>query len=118
LNSASGNGTVYHNEKLIGYAIMKQVDIGLQIGGKALIEVIFFFKPKRNSTNLCKEILNCQEMHLRFIGRSSFKTFEFQDGVGVVTKFKLVQWPGFHLKHKNLNFSCSINRFKINFRVI
>lgn len=39
---ASGNGVVYENGTAIGMANLKKLDIGLQAGGQALIEVIFF----------------------------------------------------------------------------
>ncbi len=42
VGAASGNGAVYQNGKLVGMASMKQVDIGLQAGGEAYSEVIFF----------------------------------------------------------------------------
>lgn len=39
---AGGNGTVYKNGKAIGTAKMVQVTVGLQAGGQAYREVIFF----------------------------------------------------------------------------
>src|SRR5690606_40007861 len=42
LGGASGNGAVYENGNLIGMADLKKVDVGCQLGGQALIEVIFF----------------------------------------------------------------------------
>lgn len=42
VGAASGNGVVYENGDIIGTANLKQVDIGLQAGGQAYREVIFF----------------------------------------------------------------------------
>lgn len=42
IGGASGNGVVYENGSAIGMADLKKIDVGLQVGGKALIEVIFF----------------------------------------------------------------------------
>ncbi|MCK0159160.1 YSC84-related protein [Allomuricauda sp. F6463D] len=42
LGGASGNGVVYENGQQIGMADMKKIDVGLQAGGQALTEVIFF----------------------------------------------------------------------------
>jgi len=42
LGGASGNGVVYENGKKVGMADMKKIDVGLQAGGQALTEVIFF----------------------------------------------------------------------------
>ena len=42
LGGAAGNGIVYENGKLAGYAELRQIDIGLQFGGKAFRELIIF----------------------------------------------------------------------------
>lgn len=42
IGGASGNGVVYENGELIGMADLKKLNVGLQAGGQAIIEVIFF----------------------------------------------------------------------------
>jgi lipid-binding SYLF domain-containing protein len=42
IGGATGNGAVYENGNLVGMANLKQVTIGLQAGGQAYREVIFF----------------------------------------------------------------------------
>lgn len=42
VGAASGKGVVYENGAVVGIADMKKVDVGAQIGGQALAEVIFF----------------------------------------------------------------------------
>ncbi|MDX1701844.1 MAG: lipid-binding SYLF domain-containing protein, partial [Melioribacteraceae bacterium] len=42
IGGASGNGVVFDGSTMIGYANLKQVDVGLQVGGKAYREVLFF----------------------------------------------------------------------------
>lgn len=42
IGGASGNGVVYENGDPIGMADLKKLNIGLQAGGQAIIEVIFF----------------------------------------------------------------------------
>ena len=42
IGGASGNGVVYEDGNLIGMADLKKLNIGLQAGGQAIIEVIFF----------------------------------------------------------------------------
>jgi lipid-binding SYLF domain-containing protein len=42
VGGAAGNGTVYEQGKRIGAAKMLQVSVGLQLGGQAYREVIFF----------------------------------------------------------------------------
>ena len=42
IGGASGNGVVYENGTAVGMADLKKLNIGLQAGGQAIIEVIFF----------------------------------------------------------------------------
>lgn len=42
IGGASGNGVVYENGAAVGMADLKKLNIGLQAGGQAIIEVIFF----------------------------------------------------------------------------
>jgi lipid-binding SYLF domain-containing protein len=46
IGGATGNGTAYERGKMIGMARMTQVSIGLQWGGQAYREVIFFETKK------------------------------------------------------------------------
>ena len=42
IGGASGNGVVYEDGEPVGMADLKKLNIGLQAGGQAIIEVIFF----------------------------------------------------------------------------
>ncbi|WP_313790413.1 lipid-binding SYLF domain-containing protein [Flagellimonas ochracea] len=42
VGGASGNGVVYENGEAVGMAGLKKLNVGLQAGGQAIIEVIFF----------------------------------------------------------------------------
>ena len=42
VGGASGNGILYEQGKKVGACSLKKVSVGLQAGGEALIEVIFF----------------------------------------------------------------------------
>lgn len=42
VGAASGRGIVYEDGEVVGMAKMKKLDIGLQAGGKAFSEIIFF----------------------------------------------------------------------------
>ncbi|WP_340065668.1 YSC84-related protein [Ascidiimonas aurantiaca] len=42
VGGASGNGILYENGKAQGIADLKKISVGLQAGGQAIIEVIFF----------------------------------------------------------------------------
>ena len=88
IGAASGNGTVYQNGKLIGYADMKQVDIGLQIGGKAFIEVMFFQTQEALDRFKGGNFELSGDISAVIIEEGASKTVDFQDGVGVITKAK------------------------------
>ena len=45
VGGASGNGIVYEDGNAIGKADLKKLNVGLQAGGQAIIEVIFFETP-------------------------------------------------------------------------
>lgn len=42
IGGASGNGVVYEAGKAVGMANLKKLNVGLQAGGQAIIEIIFF----------------------------------------------------------------------------
>jgi lipid-binding SYLF domain-containing protein len=46
VGGAAGNGAVYEHDTLIGSAKLTQVSVGLQLGGQAYREVIFFEDQK------------------------------------------------------------------------
>lgn len=85
IGGASGNGAVYENGNHIGYADLKQVDVGLQLGGKAFVEVLFFenqaaledFKDGSYELSASASAVALEEGISRDIN--------FQDGVAVVT---------------------------------
>jgi lipid-binding SYLF domain-containing protein len=104
IGAASGNGTVYQKGKLIGYADMKQVDIGLQIGGKAFIEVIFFQTQAaldRFKTGSYELSANASAILLE---EGASKSVDFQDGVGVVTKSKAGAMAGISVGGQKFEF--------------
>ncbi|CAM4072830.1 YSC84-related protein [Gillisia limnaea] len=104
VGGASGNGTVYENGRMVGYADLKQVDIGLQIGGKAFIEVLFFqtqtalddFKDGsyQLSGNVSAVILE----------EGASKDVEFNNGIAVVTMPKAGAMAGVSVGGQRFEF--------------
>lgn len=83
LGGAAGNGIVYENGQVAGYAELRQIDIGFQFGGKAFRELIVFET---------QEALNkFKEGDFEFGGSASAviwdegkgKALTFEDGAGV-----------------------------------
>jgi len=90
--------------KLDRYADMKQVDIGLQIGGKAFIEVIFFQTQAaldRFKTGSYELSANASAILLE---EGASKSVDFQDGVGVVTKSKAGAMAGISVGGQKFEF--------------
>ena len=85
IGGASGNGVVYQNGTMVGYSNLKQVDVGLQVGGKAYREVLFF------KTEEALEDFKDGEYELSgnatavIIEKGKSKTIKFQDGIAVAT---------------------------------
>ncbi len=104
IGAASGNGTVYQKGTLIGYSSMKQVDVGLQAGGKAYIEVIFF--QTEDALNRFKsgsyELSGNASAVLLEEGVS--RDVEFRDGVGIVTMPKAGAMAGISVGGQKFEF--------------
>ncbi len=85
IGGASGNGVVYQNGNVIGYADLKQVDVGLQIGGQAFVEVLFF----ENQAALDRFKSGTYELSANasavILDKGASRDIDFQDGVAVVT---------------------------------
>jgi lipid-binding SYLF domain-containing protein len=85
VGGASGNGAVYEKGELIGMANLKQLDIGLQIGGQAFRQVIFF----QNQTELDRfkqgnfELSGTASAVVLEEGKA--KSIEFRNGIAIAT---------------------------------
>lgn len=85
LGGAAGNGVVYYKGTLIGFAELRQVDIGLQIGGQAFRQAILF----QTKTELDK----FKEGNYKLSGNASAviveegaaKGLEFRNGIAILT---------------------------------
>ncbi len=85
VGGAAGNGVVYENGYLVGVAKLRQVDVGLQVGGQAYRQVIFFNTEaalKRFKESKFELAANASAVVLEE-GRA--KSVEFRDGIAVVT---------------------------------
>lgn len=85
IGGASGNGAVYENGNLVGYADLKQVDVGLQLGGKAFVEVLFFETEdalERFKSGSYELGANASAV---ILDKGFSRDLDFQDGVAVVT---------------------------------
>jgi lipid-binding SYLF domain-containing protein len=104
IGAASGNGTVYQNGKLTGYSNLKQLDVGLQIGGKAFIEVIFF--QTQAALNHFKQgnFELAANVSAVILEEGVSKSVDFRDGFGVVTKPKAGAMAGISVGGQKFEF--------------
>lgn len=84
LGGAAGNGVVYENGERVGFAELRQLDIGLQIGGQAYREIIFF--ETQDALNRFKEgeIEFGGNASAVIIEEGAARSVSFEDGVAVV----------------------------------
>lgn len=85
VGGASGNGAVYEEGELIGMAGLKQLDVGLQLGGQAFRQVIFF--GNQNALQEFKQgnfelSANASAVALE---QGTARSLKFKDGVAVAT---------------------------------
>ena len=85
IGGASGNGIVYENGTMIGYSNLKQVDVGLQVGGEAYSEVLFFETKEALNDFKDGEYELSGNATAVIIEKGKSKTIKFQDGIAVAT---------------------------------
>ncbi|UJH90362.1 lipid-binding SYLF domain-containing protein [Antarcticibacterium sp. 1MA-6-2] len=104
IGGASGNGVVYQNGNVIGYSDLKQVDIGLQAGGKSFIEVVFFEDQgtlERFKEGTYELDANASAVILE---KGVSRNLEFQDGVSIVTVPKAGAMAGISVGGQRFTF--------------
>ncbi len=85
VGGAAGNGVVYQNGKAIGMAKLRQLDIGLQLGGQAFRQAILFQTQaeldrfKKGNFELASTVSAVA------LEEGKAKSIEFRDGLAVVT---------------------------------
>ncbi len=104
IGGASGNGAVYENGRLIGYADLKQVDIGLQAGGKAFVEVLFF--QTQAAMNKFKEGTYelSGNVSAVILEEGVSRDVEFNDGIAVITMPKAGAMAGISVGGQRFGF--------------
>lgn len=104
LGGAAGNGVVYENDEIVGFAELRQLDVGLQIGGQAFREIIIF----RTQEALDR----FKEGSFEFEGTASAviwdkgkgESIQFQDGVGVALMPKAGAMAGISVGGQKFNY--------------
>lgn len=85
LGGAAGNGVVYENGVHVGFAELRQVDIGLQLGGQAYRQVIFFETPQALNRFKQGSFEFGGNASVVILEEGAAESINFQDGIAVVT---------------------------------
>jgi lipid-binding SYLF domain-containing protein len=107
IGGATGNGAVYQKNDLVGMAKMTQVTVGLQMGGQAYREVIFF--ETEEDLNRFKEnnIELSAQVSAVAVTEGASANAKYKDGVLIFTQTK-----------GGLMYEASIGGQKFKFREI
>lgn len=104
VGGASGNGAVYENGRHIGYADLKQVDVGFQLGGKAFVEILFFESAaalERFKQGNFELSANASAV---LLDEGVSGDIEFEDGIAIVTVPKAGAMAGISVGGQKFDF--------------
>ena len=85
VGGASGNGAVYQKGELIGMTSLKQLDVGLQLGGQAFQQVIFFQTESALNTFKQGNYELSANASAVALDKGAAENLEFRDGVAIAT---------------------------------
>lgn len=85
IGGASGNGVLYENGRAIGMADLKKVDFGPQIGGRAMLEVVFFETAEALEAFKTDEYTFSAEVTAVAVASGVSENANYSDGVLVFT---------------------------------
>ena len=85
VGGAAGNGAVYENGHLVGMAKLLQIDIGLQVGGQAYRQVIFFKTEESLSRFKSGNFELSGNASAVVLEEGKAVSIEFRDDIAVVT---------------------------------
>jgi len=88
LGAATGNGVVYDDGATIGMANLKKLDVGLQAGGQAFMQIIFFETEDEFEEFKDEEFEFSAEIQAIILDKGATKSANYSDGVVVFVKSK------------------------------
>ncbi|MEG9328272.1 lipid-binding SYLF domain-containing protein [Salinimicrobium catena] len=104
VGGASGNGAVYENGRHIGYADLKQVDVGFQLGGKAFVEILFFESASALQRFKDGNFELSANASAVLLDEGVSGDIEFQDGIAIVTVPKAGAMAGISVGGQKFDF--------------
>ncbi|WP_458629024.1 lipid-binding SYLF domain-containing protein [Winogradskyella sp. PC D3.3] len=105
IGAASGNGVVYEDGMPIGMADMKKLDIGLQAGGEAYIQVVFFETEEALNAFKQGNFEFSAEAKAVIVDKGASKTVNYNDGVVIFAKSKAGAMADVSIGGQKFNYS-------------
>ena len=84
VGGAAGNGVVYQNGEVIGMAKLRQLDVGLQLGGQAFRQAILFQTQAELDRFKEGNFELASTVSAVALEEGKAKSIEFRDGIAVV----------------------------------
>jgi len=84
IGAAAGNGVLYENGVPVGMADLKKIDVGFQIGGQAITEVIFFETEDMLNEFKSNEHTFSGEVSATAVEQGVSENLNYDDGVLVI----------------------------------
>jgi lipid-binding SYLF domain-containing protein len=88
VGAASGNGVAFEKGKMIGYAKMSQVTVGMQAGGQAYSEVVFFEDADVFGRFKANKVEMSAQISAVIAASGASKDAKYVDGVSVFIRTK------------------------------
>ena len=105
IGAASGNGVVYEDKMPIGMADMKKLDIGLQAGGEAYIQVVFFETEEALNAFKQGNFEFSAEAKAVIVDKGASKNVNYNDGVVIFAKSKAGAMADISIGGQKFNYS-------------
>ncbi|MEH1009434.1 MULTISPECIES: lipid-binding SYLF domain-containing protein [Winogradskyella] len=105
IGAASGNGVVYEDGMPIGMADMKKLDIGLQAGGEAYIQVVFFETEEALNAFKQGNFEFSAEAKAVIVDKGASKNVNYNDGVVIFAKSKAGAMADISIGGQKFNYS-------------
>ena len=105
IGAASGNGVVYENGVPVGMADLKKLDVGLQAGGEAYMQVILF--ETEDALNEFKQgnFEFSAEAKAVIVDKGASKNANYNDGVVIFAKSKAGAMADVSIGGQKFNYS-------------
>ncbi|MGJ8551065.1 YSC84-related protein [Winogradskyella wichelsiae] len=105
VGAASGNGVLYENGVATGMASLKKIDVGMQAGGEAYTQVIFFETEDALNEFKAENFEFSAEAKAVIVDKGASKNANYNDGVVIFAKSKAGAMADASIGGQKFNYS-------------